>query len=94
VYTGDTGPCDNVHEAADKADVLLSEASFVEGGDNPEHLHLTGREAATIAVKAGVGRLILTHVPPWHDRAEVQREAEPHFPGPLQMAEPGLTVEI
>jgi ribonuclease BN (tRNA processing enzyme) len=94
VYTGDTGPCDSLQEAAEGADVLLCEAAFVEGGDNPEHLHLTGREAATIAAKAGVGRLVLTHVPPWHDREVVRTEAAPHFPGPLQMAVAGLTVDI
>jgi hypothetical protein len=62
---------------ADGADVLLAEASFVTGDRNPEHLHMTGSEAAEIARRAGVGRLVLTHVPPWYDRETVLAEAAP-----------------
>ena len=52
-------------ELADGADLFLCEASFVECGDNPPDLHLTGREAGDHAARAGVERLVLTHIPPW-----------------------------
>jgi ribonuclease BN (tRNA processing enzyme) len=67
VYTGDTGPCDSVVDLARGADVLLAEAAHPPGPDLPTGLHLTGREAGEHAAAAGVGRLLLTHVPAWVD---------------------------
>jgi ribonuclease BN (tRNA processing enzyme) len=67
VYTGDTGPCSRVVELARDADVLLAEAAHAPGPDLPAGLHLTGREAGEHAAKAGVGRLLLTHIPAWVD---------------------------
>jgi len=67
VYTGDTGPCERVVELARGADVLLAEAAHPPGPGLPPGLHLTGREAGEHADAAGVGRLLLTHVPAWVD---------------------------
>ena len=67
VYTGDTGPCDRVVELARGADVLLAEAAHPPGPGLPAGLHLTGRQAGEHAAAAGVGRLLLTHVPAWVD---------------------------
>jgi ribonuclease BN (tRNA processing enzyme) len=67
VYTGDTGPSARVVDLARNADVLLAEAAHPPGPDLPEGLHLTGREAGEHAAAAGVGRLLLTHVPAWVD---------------------------
>ena len=67
VYTGDTGPSDAVVELARGADLLLAEAAYPEGPDLPPGLHLTGRQAGELAAKAGVGRLLVTHVPAWVD---------------------------
>jgi len=67
VYTGDTGPCSRVVELARGADVLLAEAAHAPGPDLPKGLHLTGREAGEHAAAAGVGRLLLTHIPAWVD---------------------------
>jgi ribonuclease BN (tRNA processing enzyme) len=67
VYTGDTGPCPDVVDLATGADVLLAEAAYPEVEGLPPGLHLTGREAGEHAAAAGVGRLLLTHVPAWVD---------------------------
>jgi ribonuclease BN (tRNA processing enzyme) len=67
VYTGDTGPCERVVELARGADVLLAEAAHPPGPGLPTGLHLTGREAGEHAAAAGVGRLLLTHIPSWVD---------------------------
>jgi ribonuclease BN (tRNA processing enzyme) len=70
VYTGDTGPCARVVELARGADVLLAEAAHPDDDPvQPPGLHLTGRQAGELAAAAGVGRLLLTHVPPWVDGA-------------------------
>ncbi|MGA9344295.1 MAG: MBL fold metallo-hydrolase [Nocardioidaceae bacterium] len=95
VYSGDTGPCAGLDEIAKGCDLLLAEASFLETApDNPPGLHLTGREAAEAAQRAGVGRLVLTHIPPWYDRAAVLAEAEPCFDGPLALAEAGASYDV
>jgi ribonuclease BN (tRNA processing enzyme) len=94
VYSGDTGPCRALDDLASGADVLLAEASFIDGDDNPPDLHLTGRQAGAVAAAAGVGRLVLTHVPPWHDPEVAGREAASVFPGQIDLATPGLTVEV
>lgn len=94
VYTGDTGPCRAIDQLASGADVLLAEASFVEGEDNPTDLHLTGREAGALAQHGEVGRLVLTHVPPWHDPGVALEEASAVFDGPIELATPGLTVDV
>jgi ribonuclease BN (tRNA processing enzyme) len=93
-YSGDTGPCRALHEVADGVDVLLAEASFVHGAENAPDLHLTGRQAGEAAHAAGARRLVITHVPPWHDAAVAQREASEVFDGAIDLATAGLTVEV
>ena len=93
-YSGDTGPCDALVEVARDADLLLCEASFLERPDNPTQLHLTGREAGEHATKAAARRLVLTHVPAWHDAQQVLAEATPAYGGPLELATPGVTYDV
>jgi ribonuclease BN (tRNA processing enzyme) len=90
VYSGDTGPCDALVDLARGADLLLAEAAFRDGEPHPAGVHLTGRQAATAAQQAGVGELVLTHIPPWHVPEEVRAEAAPHFGGPVSLATAGL----
>jgi ribonuclease BN (tRNA processing enzyme) len=94
VYTGDTGPSDAVTELARGADLLLAEASFVHGADNPPDLHLTGHEAGEMAAAAGAGRLVLTHVPPWHDPAVAVAEASAVYGRHCEVARSGSTYDV
>ncbi len=93
-YSGDTGTCPQLDDVARDADLWLVEASFEEGRPNPPDLHLTGREGAEVAVRAGARRVVLTHVPPWHDPAVVMAEAAAVWDGPLDRATPGAVFEI
>lgn len=93
-YSGDTGPCGALHDVAAGADLLLCEAAFVEGGDNPVDLHLTGKQAGAVAAAAGVGTLVLTHIPPWYAPAIALTEAREVFSGPLETAATGSTYEL
>ncbi len=93
-YSGDSGVCASLDEAARDADLFLVEASFLEGEDNPPDLHLTGKEAAETATRAGARRVLLTHVPPWYDRARVLAEARGGYTGPLELAVSGATYEV
>ncbi|MBM7786383.1 MBL fold metallo-hydrolase [Tenggerimyces flavus] len=94
VYSGDTGPTTALVDLARGADLLLTEASFLEGDDNPPDVHLTGREAAEHATLAGVRRLVLTHIPPWHDPLRVLADARPAYDHPIELAKPGATYDI
>jgi ribonuclease BN (tRNA processing enzyme) len=80
VYTGDTGPSEQVVGLARGADVLLCEAAHPEQPGLPTALHLNGREAGEHAAAAGVGRLLLTHVPPWVDADAQLSAASAAFP--------------
>jgi ribonuclease BN (tRNA processing enzyme) len=94
VYSGDTAACPALDEIAKGCDLLLAEASFVETARNPEHLHMTGRQAAETAESAGARRLVITHIPPWHTKHEVMAEASPHYRGPLSLASTGQVYEV
>lgn len=94
VYSGDTGPCPALDEAAAGAHLLLAEASFQSAADNPPDLHLTGADCGRTASKAGVERLVLTHVPPWYDAAVAEAEARAEWSGPVELARAGTTYEV
>ncbi|TKJ33632.1 MBL fold metallo-hydrolase [Blastococcus sp. CCUG 61487] len=94
VYTGDTGPCDRVVELARGADVLLAEAAHPDDDpDQPPGLHLTGRQAGEHAAAAGVGRLLLTHIPAWVDRIGQLAAASAAFPE-TELVGPGQVFHI
>lgn len=90
-YSGDTGPTEALVDVAAGADVFLCEASFVESGKNPPNLHLTGAEAGSIATRAGAARLLITHIPAWTDRAEVESDTKSTWDGPCELVSPGST---
>ncbi|HET9499214.1 MAG TPA: MBL fold metallo-hydrolase [Marmoricola sp.] len=93
-YSGDTGPCDALVATARDADLFLCEASFVEGGDNPPDLHLTGAQAGRAAKEAAARSLLLTHVPAWHDREVALDEARTSYDGEVALAEPERSYEL
>ncbi|MEO7193217.1 MAG: MBL fold metallo-hydrolase [Pseudonocardiaceae bacterium] len=94
VYSGDTGPCPQLAELATGADILLAEASWPDRPGNPTGIHLSGRQAGEAAAAASVGRLLITHVPPWTDAAQVLAEAKAAFGGPTELVRPGVSYEI
>jgi ribonuclease BN (tRNA processing enzyme) len=94
VYSGDTDACDSLVELARDADLLLAEASFVEGRDLARGIHLTGRRAGEVAAAAGARRLMLTHQPTWTDPQVVAAEARQVYSGPVEIAESGLSVRL
>ena len=98
VYSGDTGPCAALVELARGADVLLCEASWPHaracGTPPPTGVHLSGRQAGEHAARAGVGRLLLTHVPVWSDGPELLAEAKEVFPGPVELVRAGATYQV
>jgi ribonuclease Z len=72
-YTGDTEPCQNVLDLAKDVDLLIHEATYLKRdlAKARETKHTTPSEASGLASKAGVKRLVLTHV---NDRRESENE--------------------
>jgi ribonuclease BN (tRNA processing enzyme) len=94
-YSADSAPCDSLIRLATGADVFLCEASYLDGVDNPPDLHLTGREAGEHATKAGVGRLLLTHlVPAWGSEAATLEDAAGAYDGPIHIVRPGARYQV
>ena len=95
-YSADTGPSAPLVELAREAEVALFESSFEEGRDDtaPRDLHLTGRQAGEHAARAGAGRLVLTHLPPWNDPSVSLDAATAAFDGPVDLASAGATYDI
>ena len=93
VYSGDTAPTAALAHIAAGADVLLCEATWGDGEATfPEGMHLSGADAGQAAAEAGVGRLVLTHIPPWGDVAATVAAAAKHYSGPIEVAVPGMVV--
>jgi ribonuclease Z len=83
VYSGDTRPCEAVEKLTEKADLLIHEASLGErsASTTKDHWHSTVGEAAELAARAQVSRLILTHISGRCRNPDVLlREARAFFP--------------
>ena len=97
VITGDTRPCDATVEAAHAADLLVHESTFSDEdrARAAETGHSTAREAAEVAARAGVRRLVLTHVSARYSRdvSDLEREAREVFTA-TQVARDGTEIDI
>jgi len=92
VYTGDTGPSDDLASWASGADLLLAECSLPEA----ERLegHLTPAAAGSLAAAAQVKRLVLTHFYPAVETVDIRAEVARSFAGPVSLAADGDRFEI
>ena len=80
---------------AEGAELFVCEASLPDAtADDPERGHMTPAEAAVTAVEAGAGRLLLTHVPAESGEERVLSDARAVFPGTVDVAHPGLRIEV
>ena len=93
-YSADTGPSEDLVALARQADLLLSEATWLEAPEGVMALHLTGRQAGEHAARAGAGALMLTHIWPTFDREAVADRAREAFQGDVLLAEEGLRMEL
>jgi ribonuclease BN (tRNA processing enzyme) len=94
-YTGDTDTCDALTPLLTGADIALVDSAFIDGRDDARGVHLSGRRAGEAALTAGgVGRLLLTHIPPWNDVEVCRAQAAEVWHGPLDVAVPGKTYDL
>jgi len=81
VLSGDTAPCDMTRAIADKADLLVHEATFMHEDLERarETGHSTARQAAMLAADADVELLALTHVSTRYPAGPLRDEARAEF---------------
>lgn len=97
VVSGDTRPCAATVAAAERADLLVHEATF--GDDEAaravETTHTTAREAARLARDAGARRLVMTHLSNRYDTEPdtLLHQAQSDHDA-CEVAEDGRTVEV
>lgn len=86
VYADDTRPSKEIIKLSKKADVLIHDGTF--GGELKEEAkiggHSTVKDAAEIAKKAEVEKLILTHISPrYTNTPELEKQAQEIFPNSI-----------
>lgn len=91
VYTGDTGPSEELAAFASGVDLLVCECSLPD--THAIDTHLSPRSVAALARGARPGRLLLTHVyPQFRTRADVPAlVAAAGWEGPVELATEGWT---
>lgn len=82
VHIGDVGRTDDLEKICQEADALVIEATYLEEEAEMARNfgHLTARQAAQLAVQAGVKQLILTHISRRYRERDVLAEAQAVHP--------------
>ncbi|MFI5843445.1 ribonuclease Z [Catenuloplanes sp. NPDC051500] len=101
-FVMDTGLCDNVFALAERADLLVIEATFLnsDAALAAEAGHLTAAQAARVARESGVRRLVLTHFSQRYGPEEFGpdgrylAEARAEFDGDIVLAEDLMRVDL
>lgn len=96
VYGADCRFSEELIEAARDAELLLAEATLTEPDPAPLHErgHMSAGEAGELAARAGVGRLVLTHISDQLDLERAREAAAAGFGGPVEIAAGGSTWEL
>lgn len=85
VFIGDVGRTEDLVEVCRDADGLVIESTYLEEEADMarQFSHLTAKQAATLAARAGVKKLILTHISRRYREKDILAEAQAVFPGAL-----------
>lgn len=94
-YSADSGPTDELVACARDADVFLADCSWLERmRPLPDGVHMTAFEAGEIGARAGVSRLVVTHVYPTTELTEAVSEAARAFAGEVLLAHDLLEIDL
>ena len=92
IYSGDTDYCTALINLAKGGDLLIVECSAPDGFKVEGHL--TPSEIGEIALRAGVKKVILTHLYPRCDQVDVVAQVRKIFDGEVIRAEDLMQIEI
>jgi ribonuclease BN (tRNA processing enzyme) len=93
-YGADSGPNDQLVRFAGGADLLMIEATLPEPEEEEPRGHLTPAEAGDHGSRAGVRRLVLTHISDELDELWAREQAAKAFGGPVQVAHEGAVYTV
>jgi ribonuclease BN (tRNA processing enzyme) len=94
VYTSDTAYFPELASSCREADVLIAEATYVEGVNANPGVHMWAREAGRLAAEANAKRLVLTHIWTTIDPDQAVKEAAAEFSGPVEAAVEGTLYTV
>lgn len=94
VFGADCCPNEEIVDFARDADLLLLEATLPRPERDGIRGHLTATEAGDHARRAGVGRLVITHISDELDADHSKRDAEESFGDKVTVAAEGAVYEI
>ena len=92
VYSGDTDYTENLIILAREADLFICESALPD--DQKVKGHLSPSLAGRIAARAGVKKLVLTHLYPECDQVNIVAECRKTYQGPLIIAEDLLNIRL
>jgi len=84
-YTGDTEEGETLLELFDKATLAISECSFRDG--NKTAGHFTPTALSKLAEKAGIKKLVLTHLYPEMDEIDAVTIIKQNYSGTVEVGE-------
>ena len=88
-FSADTGPGWEFAAFEEPVDLAVCESTVLDADRRPDLPHLSARLAGEGAARAGVGRLVLSHLVPGEDPARHRAEAESAYGAPVEVAEVG-----
>ena len=95
-YSADTAPIERLARFARGADLFVCEAALADAAldDAGERGHMDAAEAGREATRAGASRLLLAHVPMEIGTERVLEMARSQYAGPIDLAAPGVVIEL
>jgi ribonuclease BN (tRNA processing enzyme) len=94
VYTADSSFKESFISFTKGAQLLLCECNFYEHMDGTSAGHMNSKDAGTLAEKAGVQQLVLTHLPHFGNIEQLKEEVKKYFQGDVLLAKSGLQLTI
>lgn len=94
VFTADTAWKEELIDFSKGADFIAAESNLYEKYVGIIHGHMSGHQAGELASRAGVKRMVLTHLPQYGELGEILESAKKSFSGSVEFAEIGKTYRI
>lgn len=94
VYTADTSFKNELIDFSRNSDLLLCECNLYGEQDGSGIGHMTSYDAGSLATRAGVKQLVLTHLPHFGRLDQLKEEASQLYSGPIQLASEKAVYEI